>query len=126
MFRLVKWGLVAFAAYMTEDMASRGADKGKAGQVDADAARRRTFADHQVERPVLHRRIEHFLHCRIEPMNLVDEQHIALFQMRDLPEFGGGVETALGTMRRYDIKDMEYQIEHIKWAMEKALKAGEQ
>ena len=43
--------------------------------------RRRPFADDQVELKILHRRIEDFLHRRIEPVDLVDEQHVALFEI---------------------------------------------
>ena len=45
-------------------------------QVDPHAARRRPLADDDVERAVLHRRIEHLLDHRIEPVDLVDEEHV--------------------------------------------------
>ena len=44
-------------------------------------ARRRPLADDEVELEVLHRRIEDFLDRRIEPVDLVDEQHVA--RLRD-------------------------------------------
>ena len=40
-----------------------------------------TFADHDVELVVLHRRIQHFFDHRREPMDLVDEQHVARLQV---------------------------------------------
>jgi hypothetical protein len=43
----------------------------------------RTLADHDVEAKVLHRRIEVFLDNRREPMDFVDEQHVARAQMGD-------------------------------------------
>ena len=51
------------------------------GEVDLHRARRRPFADDEVELEILHRRIEDFLDRRIEPMDLVDEQHVALFEI---------------------------------------------
>ena len=57
------------------------ADQGEARQVDPHRARRRSFADHQVERAVLHRRIEHLLDRRIEAVDLVDEQDVAVLEI---------------------------------------------
>ena len=57
------------------------ADQREARQIDPDRARRRPFADHQVERAILHRRIEHFLDRRIEPVDLVDEQDVAVLEV---------------------------------------------
>ena len=51
------------------------------GEVDLHRARRRPFADDQVELEILHRRIEDFLDRRIEPVDLVDEQDVALFEI---------------------------------------------
>ena len=50
-------------------------------EVDLDRARRRPFADDEVELEVLHRRIEDLLDRRIEPVDLVDEQHVALLEI---------------------------------------------
>ena len=61
--------------------AGRRADKGEGRQVDADRTRRRPLADDQVELEILHRRIENFLDGRVQPVNLVDEQHIARLQV---------------------------------------------
>src|SRR4051794_28875785 len=44
-----------------QSLASRRADERKARQLDPNRTRRWAFADHQVERAVLHRGIEHFL-----------------------------------------------------------------
>ena len=64
------------------------ADQGEFGQVDPDRARRRPLADHQVERAVLHRRIEDLLDRRREAVDLVDEQDVAVLE---IGEQGGEV-----------------------------------
>jgi hypothetical protein len=64
--------------------ACRGADQGELGEVDLHRARRRPFADDEVELEVLHGGIEDLLHRRIEPVDLVDEEHVALFEVRQL------------------------------------------
>ena len=61
--------------------AGGGADQREFGQVDLHRARRRALADDQIELKILHRRIEHLLDRRIEPVDLVDEQHVALFEI---------------------------------------------
>ena len=58
-----------------------GGDQREAGEVDLDRARRRSLADDQVELEILHRRIEDFLHRRVQPVDLVDEQHVAVFEI---------------------------------------------
>jgi hypothetical protein len=58
-----------------------GADQREARQIDLHRARGRAFADDEVELVVLHGRIEDFLDRRIEPVNLVDEQNVALFEI---------------------------------------------
>ena len=57
------------------------ADQGKGRQIDAHRARRRPFADDQVELEILHRRIENFLYGRIKAMDFVDEQHIVRLEI---------------------------------------------
>ena len=57
------------------------ADQGEFGQVDPHRARRRPLADHQVERAILHRRIEDFLDRRREPVDLVDEEDVAILEI---------------------------------------------
>ena len=59
----------------------RGGDQRELGKVDLDRARRRPLADDQVELEILHRRIEDFLHRRAQPVDLVDEQHVAFFEI---------------------------------------------
>src|SRR3546814_3265869 len=47
-------------------------------QIEPDRARSRTFADHDVELVVLHRRVQHFLDDRTQAMNFIDgrsEEH---------------------------------------------------
>ena len=51
------------------------------GQIDLDRARRRSFADDQVELIVLHRRIEDFLDRRIKPVDFVDEEDVAVLEI---------------------------------------------
>ena len=58
-----------------------GADQRELREIDLDRARRRPLADDEVELEILHRRIEDFLDRRIEPVDLVDEQHVALFEI---------------------------------------------
>ena len=58
-----------------------GADQRERREVDLDRARRRPLADDEVELEILHRRIENFLDRRIEPVDLVDEQHVALLEI---------------------------------------------
>ena len=65
------------------------------GKIDLDRARRRPFADDQVELVVLHRRIEDLLHRRVQPVDLVDEQHVAVFEVGEQ----GGKIAGLGDDR---------------------------
>ena len=53
-------------------------------QLDLDRARRRPLADDEVELVVLHRRVEDFLDGRVEAVDLVDEEHVALFEIGEL------------------------------------------
>ena len=61
--------------------AGRRADQRERRQIDLDRARRRPLADDEVELEVLHRRIEDLLDRRIEPVDLVDEQHVARLEI---------------------------------------------
>jgi len=65
------------------------------GQIDLDRPRRRPFADDEVQLIILHGRIEDFLDRRIEPMDLVDEEDVAFFQIGQK----GGEITGLGDHR---------------------------
>ena len=67
---------------MVEQARARGgADQRELREIDLDRARRRSFADDEVELEILHGGIEDFLDRRIEPVDLVDEQHVALFEI---------------------------------------------
>ena len=61
-----------------------GADQREFRQLDLDRARGRALADDQVELVILHGRIEDFLHGRVEAVDLVDEEHVALFEIGEL------------------------------------------
>ena len=63
--------------------ARRRADEREARQLELQRARRRTLSDHDVDVKVLHRRVEHLLDDRRQAMDLVDEQHVAGFEVRD-------------------------------------------
>ena len=58
-----------------------GADQRERRKIDLHRARRRPLADDEIELEILHRRIEDFLHRRIEPVDLVDEQHVARLEI---------------------------------------------
>ena len=58
-----------------------GADQREAGEIDADRPRRRPLADDEVELEVLHRRIEDLLDRRIEPVDFVDEENVAVLEI---------------------------------------------
>ena len=68
--------------------AGGGTHQGEAGQVEPDAAGRRALADEDVELEVLHGRIEDLLDRPVEPVDLVDEQDVALLE---IGEQGGQV-----------------------------------
>ena len=53
----------------------------KRRQIDLHRARRRALADDEVELEILHGRIEDFLDRRIEPVDFVDEQHVARLEI---------------------------------------------
>src|SRR4029453_17779794 len=63
--------------------ASGGADQRKRRQVELEAARRRALADHDVDLEILERRVEDFLDDSGEPVDLVDEQHVVRFEVRE-------------------------------------------
>ena len=67
-----------------EPGAGRRADQRELRQLDLDRARRRPLADDQVELVVLHGRIEDFLDRRVEAVDLVDEEHVALLEVGEL------------------------------------------
>ena len=91
--------------------AGGGADQRELGEVDLDRARRRSLADDEVELVVLHGGIEDFLHRRVEAVDLVDEQDVAVFQVGEqrgeiagLADHGtGGGAEADAQLARHDL-----------------------
>ena len=65
------------------DLARTGgsAHQREAGQVDPDALGAGALADHDIQRVVLQRGVQHLLHLPGQAVDLVDEQHIALLQV---------------------------------------------
>ena len=61
--------------------AGGGPHQGEAGQVEPDAPGGRTLADEDVELEVLHGRIEDLLDRAVQPVDLVDEQDVALLEV---------------------------------------------
>ena len=61
--------------------AGGGPDQGEPGQVEPDAAGGRALADEDVELEVLHGRIEDLLHRPVQPVDLVDEEDVALLEV---------------------------------------------
>ena len=51
-------------------------------QVKTHAARRRTFADNNIQRKVLHRRIEDFLYRFREAVDFINKQNVILAKIR--------------------------------------------
>ena len=89
-----------------------GADQRELGEVDLDRARRRPFADDEVELVVLHGGIEDFLDRRVEAVDLVDEEDVAVFQVGEQrgevaglgdDRAGGGAE-ADAQLARHDLR----------------------
>ena len=64
----------------------------KRGTESRTRARARSAPEHDVEREVLHRRVEHLLHGARQAVDLVDEEHVVLLEVR---EDGGEVARAL-------------------------------
>ena len=89
-----------------------GADQRERRQIDLDRTRRRPLADDQVELKILHRRIEDLLDRRIEPVDLVDEEDVALFQIgeqrREVAGLGdhrpGGGAEVDAKLARHDLR----------------------
>ena len=61
--------------------AGGSANQGERRQIDAHAARRWAFADHDVQHPVFHGRIEDFLHRWRHAVDFIDEQHVMRFEI---------------------------------------------
>ena len=86
-------------------------DQREARQVESDRARRRPFADQQVELEVLHRRIQDLFDRRRQAVDLVDEEHVARFEVREeRREIAGPLDRrarwSRGTGRRVSIATM--------------------
>ena len=94
----------AVAQRTGDEAGARGrADEREAREVEPDRARRRALADHDVELEVLHRGIEHFLDRPRQAVHLVDEQHVAVVEVReDRGEVAGALER--GPARRLDAR----------------------
>src|SRR5438874_3974548 len=66
-----------------EARAGGGPDEREAREIEADRARRRALAQHDVELEVLHRGVEHLFHGARQAVDLVDEEHVALVEVRE-------------------------------------------
>ena len=60
--------------------ASGRADEGEFWQLQPQTARLRSLIDDDIEPVILHRRIEIFFDRRLQPVDLIDEEHVAFFQ----------------------------------------------
>lgn len=58
-------------------------DEREVGQIEANRSRGRPLPHHNIEREILERGIEHFLDHAVQAMNLVDEENVALFKIRE-------------------------------------------
>src|SRR3546814_11145910 len=56
----------------------RGAHQREGRQVDADGSRRRSLADNEIELKILHRRIEDFLHRRVDRKRVVEGKSVSV------------------------------------------------
>ena len=81
--------------------AGGGADQGEVGDVESDRPGGRALAQHDVELEVLHRRVEHLFDGPGQPVDLVDEEHVAL---AELAEDGGEVAAPLEGRARGDVQ----------------------
>ena len=62
----------------------RGPHQGEFGEIDLHRAGTGAGADHEIELKILHRRIEDFLDRGVQPVDFVDEQHVAVFERGQL------------------------------------------
>ena len=56
----------------------RRADQSKMRKVQPDRARRCSLSDHDINRKVLHRRIQDLLHLTVQTVDFIDKQDISL------------------------------------------------
>src|SRR5690606_26172597 len=73
-------------------LAGGGSDQGESGQVESDRLGGGAFAEDDVDGEVLHGRIEDLFDGAGEPVDLVDEEDVALFEVR---QDGGQVARSL-------------------------------
>src|SRR5437763_5357985 len=74
-----------------------GPDQREARQIQADRPRRRALAEHHVEREVLESRVEHLLDGPRHAVDLVDEEHVALAEVRqDRREVARALQSGAG------------------------------
>ena len=72
----------AVAQRVGQHAGARGrADQREGLQVELDRARRRAFADHDVDLVVLQRRVEDLLDHRRQAVDLVDEEHVVALEV---------------------------------------------
>ncbi len=64
-----------------EPGAGGGADEREPWEVEADRPGRRALAEDDVELEILHRRIEHLFDRACQPVDLVDEEHVAFVEV---------------------------------------------
>ena len=83
-----------------EPGAGGGADQREARQVEADRPGGRALAQHDVELEVLHRRVQHLFDRPRQPVDLVDEEDVALVEVG---EDGGEVAGPLDGRARRDV-----------------------
>ena len=68
-----------------QQASARGrADQRERRKIDPDRARGGAFADHQVELELFQSRVEDLFDCRAQPVDFVDEQHVARLQIGEL------------------------------------------
>jgi hypothetical protein len=80
-----------------------GADQREGRQVELDRARRRAFADHDVDLEVLQRRVEDFLDHRAQAVDLVDEQHVVRFEVgQQRGQVAGALQHRAGGLAQID------------------------
>jgi hypothetical protein len=72
----------AVAQGRCEKSGTRGrADQRELSEINANRACRRPLTDNEVELEVLHRRIEDLFNRRVEAMDFINKEHVALFEV---------------------------------------------
>ena len=103
----------------------RRTDEREVGQIEANRSRGRPLPHHDIEREILERGIEHFLDHTVQAMNLVDEENVALFEVR---ENRSQVARSLNSRpaRRADVRTELVGDHRSKRGLAKPRRAGEQ